>query len=132
MVVVTTTFGDHPHSAIIQVPTGDANGSKHQIPCTFESIHGKRMVLESPERLDISTAISVEYNDAMFLGEVISCRRENEDTWQMVVNVEQILTGLQSLMALRAGLIGAEETQSQQAAPSPSVAANRFRSNDLN
>ena len=41
----------------------------------------------------------------MFLGEVIGCRRENEDTWQMIVNVEQILTGLQSLMALRAGLL---------------------------
>jgi hypothetical protein len=129
---VTTTFGDHPHSAIIQVPTGDADGSKHQIPCTFESIHGKRMVLESPERLGISTAISVEYNDAMFLGEVIGCRRENEDTWQMIVNVEQILTGLQSLMALRAGLQGEPEPQPQQLDPSISVGANRFRSNNLN
>jgi hypothetical protein len=128
---VTTTFGDHPHSAIIQVPSGDADGSKHQIPCTFESITGKRMVLESPERLGISTAISVEYNDAMFLGEVIGCRREN-DTWQMIVNVEQILTGLQSLMALRAGLLGAEEAQSERAVPTPVVAVNRLKSNDLN
>ncbi len=129
---MTTTFGDHPHSAVIQVPTGDADGSKHQIPCTFESIQGKRLVLESPECLGISTAISVEYNDAMFLGEVIGCRRESEDTWQMVVNVEQILTGLQSLMALRAGLLGTDGPQPQPFAPAPSVGANRFRSNDLN
>jgi hypothetical protein len=90
------------------------------------------MVLETPERLDISTPISVEYNDAMFLGEVIGCRRESEDTWQMIVNVEQILTGLQSLMALRAGLLGEHESQPQSVPVAPAVAGNRFRSNDLN
>jgi hypothetical protein len=130
---VTTTFGDHPHSAIIQVSTGEADGSKHHIPCTFEGITGKRMVLECPERLNISTPISVEYNDAMFLGEVIGCRRGNEDTWQMVVNVEQILTGLESLMALRAGLLG-EQQNVPQAAPvsSESIPINRFKSSNLN
>jgi hypothetical protein len=128
---VTTTFGDHPHSAVIQVPTGETDGSKHQIPCTFESINGKRMVLESPERLNISTPISVEYNDAMFLGEVIGCRRANEDTWQMIVNVEQILTGLQSLMALRAGLLG-EQQPAPQEASSESVSLKRVKSNNLN
>jgi hypothetical protein len=127
---VTTTFGDHPHSAVIQVPTGEPDGSRHHIPCTFESITGKRMVLESPERLNISTPISVEYNDAMFLGEVIGCRREN-DTWQMIVNVEQILTGLQSLMALRAGLLGEQHSMPQQP-QSAAVPVNRLKSNNLN
>ncbi len=129
---MTTTFGDHPHSAVIQIPTGDANGSKHHIPCTFEGIEGKRMVLESPERVGISTPISVEYNDAMFLGEVISCRRESGDTWQMEVKVEQILTGLQSLMALRVGLLG-EATKAPAKAEAPAaIPVNRVRPNDLN
>lgn len=88
------------------------------------------MVLESPERLGIATPISVEYNDAMFLGEVIGCRRETADTWQMVVNVEQILTGLQSLMALRAGLFGEEEPQ--RLSQPLSIETNRFKVNDLN
>jgi hypothetical protein len=88
------------------------------------------MVLESPERLNISTPISVEYNDAMFLGEVIGCRREN-DTWQMIVNVEQILTGLQSLMALRAGLLGEQHSMPQQP-QSAAVPVNRLKSNNLN
>ncbi|HMF75777.1 MAG TPA: hypothetical protein VK604_08965 [Bryobacteraceae bacterium] len=128
---MTTTFGDHPHSAVIQVPTGDANGSKYEIPCTFEGIHGKRLLLESPERLRISTPVSVEYNDALFLGEVISCRRESGDIWQMEVKVEQILTGLQSLMALRAGLLG--EAPDLQRAAAPVIASvNRFGSNDFN
>jgi hypothetical protein len=130
---VTTTFGDHPHSAVIQVPTGEPDGSRHHIPCTFEGINGKRMVLESPERLNISTAISVEYNDAMFLGEVIGCRRENGDNWQMIVNVEQILTGLQSLMALRAGLLGEQQNVPQETPVSAeAIPINRTKSNNLN
>jgi hypothetical protein len=103
---VTTTFGDHPHSAVIQVPTGDPNGSKHSIPCTFESIEGKRLLLESPERLGISTVVSVEYNDALFLGDVMNCRGASGGVWLVEIKVHQILTGLQSLMALRAGLLG--------------------------
>jgi hypothetical protein len=104
---VTTTFGDHPHSSVIQIPTGEANGSKKQIPCTFESMQDKRLILEAPERLGISTLLSVEYNDAMFLGEVVGCRRgATGDIWQIEIKVEQVLTGLQSLMALRAGLLG--------------------------
>jgi hypothetical protein len=104
---VTTTFGDHPHSAVIQVPTGEANGSKYQIPCTFEGMLDKRLTLEAPERLGISTVVSVEYNDTMFLGEVMTCRRSTApDIWQIEIKVEQVLTGLQSLMALRAGLLG--------------------------
>ena len=103
---MTTSFGDHPHSAVIQVPTGEANGSKYQIPCTFEGMEGKRLRLESPERLSLSTVVSVEYNDAMFLGEVMNCRKDPANNWQLEIKVDQILTGLQSLMALRAGLLG--------------------------
>ena len=88
------------------------------------------MVLESPERLNISTPISVEYNDAMFLGEVIGCRREN-DTWQMIVNVEQILTGLESLMALRAGLLG-EQQQAPQEIGVEAVPLKKLKYNSLN
>ncbi|HEY3939286.1 MAG TPA: hypothetical protein VGL97_17780 [Bryobacteraceae bacterium] len=104
---MTTTFGDHPHSAVLQVPTGEANGSKYQIACTFEGMQDKRLTLEAPERLGVSSVVSVEYNDTMFLGEVLACRRATTpDIWQIEIKVEQILTGLQSLMALRAGLLG--------------------------
>ena len=101
-----TTFGEIPNSAIIQVPTGDANGAKRRIPCTFESMDGKRLSLEAEERVSMSAVVSVEYNDTLFLGEVISCRRESGDGWRLDIKVEQMLTGLQSLIALRAGLLG--------------------------
>jgi hypothetical protein len=70
------------------------------------STEAKRLVLRTEEPLAPSTALSVEYNDAMLLGEVVACRQNGEKDWELVVQIEQILTGLQSLVALRAGLVG--------------------------
>jgi hypothetical protein len=103
---VTTAFEDRPQSAVIQVASDAKNGAKRSVPSTFQGMQNKRLILEAPERLSISAAVSVEYNDAMFLGEVMTCRREAGGAWRLEVKVEQILTGLESLMALRSRLLG--------------------------
>lgn len=103
---VTTASEDRPQSAIIQVASSDGNGTKISIPCTFQGMQNKRLILEAQERLSISAAVSVQYNDAMFLGEVMTCRRETAGAWCLEIKVEQILTGLESLMALRSRLLG--------------------------
>jgi hypothetical protein len=103
---VTSTFDDHPHPATIQIPTGEANGAKLNVPSTFAGMEGKRLILESAERISMSTPVSVEYNDALFLGEVMMCKQISEGNYRVEIFVEQILTGLQSLIALRAGLLG--------------------------
>jgi hypothetical protein len=105
MVGVTTSFGDHPHTALLKIPTGESNGSKHEIPCTFEGMDGKHLKLEAPERISISAPVSVEYSDAMFLGEVIGCQRGIGGIWELNIKVDQILTGLQSLCLLRSQLL---------------------------
>jgi hypothetical protein len=117
-VIVNSTFDDHPHPATIQIPTGEPNGSKLSVPSTFSAMEGKRLILESTERIGMSTPVSVEYNDAMFLGEVMLCKPISEGNYRVEIFVEQILTGLQSLMALRAGLLG-----DSQAAPAPRALA---------
>jgi hypothetical protein len=105
---VNSTFDDYQAGpATIQIPTGAANGSKLEITCSFTGMEGKRLILESPERISMSTPVSVEYNDAMFLGEVMLCRQDSSGEYRVEINVEQILTGLQSLISLRAGLLGA-------------------------
>jgi len=115
---VSSTFDDHPHPATIQIPTGEANGAKHQVPSTVSGMEGKRLVLETEERVSMSTPVSVEYNDAMFLGEVMLCKPIGNGHYRVEVFVEQILTGLQSLIALRAGLLG-----DAQSAPAPRAMA---------
>jgi hypothetical protein len=69
-------------------------------------MEGKHLRLEAPERISISAPVSVEYSDAMFLGEVIGCQRAVGGGWELHIKVDQILTGLQSLCALRAQLLG--------------------------
>ena len=102
---MTSTFDDHPHPATIQIPTGEANGAKMSVPSTVTGMEGKRLILETPERISMSTPVSVEYNDAMFLGEVMLCKAMGDGYFQVEIFVEQILTGLQSLMKLRDGLM---------------------------
>jgi hypothetical protein len=103
---VSSTFDDHPHPATIQIPTGEPNGAKLQVPSTFSGMEGKRLILETGERIGMSTPVSVEYNDALFLGEVMLCKPAADGNYRVEIFVEQILTGLQSLIALRAGLLG--------------------------
>ncbi|HEX4751031.1 MAG TPA: hypothetical protein VH302_15935 [Bryobacteraceae bacterium] len=67
-------------------------------------MQGKRLILNSPEAVRESTFVSVEYEDTLLLGEVVICSG-SRDNWKVEIRLEQILTGLQSLMALRASLL---------------------------
>lgn len=86
------------------MPSAEPNGAKRSIPCMFQGMHGKRLTLESCESVPSSTVISVEYDDTLFLGEVVSCVG-SENTWSVEIKIEQVLNGLQSLMALRSRLL---------------------------
>ena len=92
-------------SAVIQMATSELDGTKRRIPCSFRKFENKQLILESEESLPFGCAISVEYNDALFLGEVIGSARLN-GTWDVNVRVGSVLTGLQSLMILRDRLLG--------------------------
>jgi len=101
---MTASSPDYPRPATIQVPSPAGNGAKRAISCNFNGMQGKRLAVEASESLPVSTAVSVEYDDALFLGEVIQCTTADRG-WHVEIKVEQILTGLQSLMALRARLL---------------------------
>lgn len=103
---MNTILSNVSNRASIQVQSANQFGQRQAIPCSFRGMNGRRAHLESRDRLAVSTAITVEYNDTMLLGEVMACTHGVEDTWHVEVKVEQILTGLQSLMTLRARLLG--------------------------
>lgn len=81
-------------------------GEVQRVACLFGGVQGKRLQLETNERIPVSTTLSVEYNDALFLGEVVVCTQHAGSRWQLEINIEQILTGLQSLVTLRSRLLG--------------------------
>jgi hypothetical protein len=76
-----------------------------------EAFQNRRLLLTITEPLAISTAIGVEHNGALFLGEVIR-RAANasiavgRESWRLEVRVEQILNNLQNLATLRRRLSG--------------------------
>lgn len=92
--------------AVIQLATSGPDGKKHTVPCSFQGSEGKRLVLQANESLPLSSAVSVEFNDALFLGEVVACSGGVNKSCDIEIEVEQILSGLQSLMALRSHLLG--------------------------
>jgi hypothetical protein len=98
------SFRDLPNSAIIQIQ--GASGARQCIPCGFDRMDGKRLTLTAADCVNVCTAVTVEYNDAMFLGEVLGCGENADGSWRVEIKVEQILTGLQSLINLRARLLG--------------------------
>ena len=76
------------------------------IPCLFGEVKGKRLVVQTEAPIIAYTTVTVEYDDAMFLGEVVVCNQD-AGAFSIEIKVEQVLSGLQSLMALRAQLLGA-------------------------
>lgn len=110
---MTNCFPDQPRAAVIQIPATEPNGSKRRVSCMFQGMHNKRLTLEAEESLRAGGVVSVEYDDTLFLGEVVSCVGSGT-TWSVEVKVEQILNGLQSLLALRSRLLS-------EGVPQPSV-----------
>jgi hypothetical protein len=102
---VNTFYANDAPSAIIQISSPDADGKKRTVPCSFQGSEGKRLVLQSSEPVPVSSAVSVEFNDALFLGEVVACTGGGNRACDIEIKIEQILSGLQSLMALRSHLL---------------------------
>jgi hypothetical protein len=66
--------------------------------------------LITTERLAASTVVGVEYKDVLFIGDVVRSTPRASEKWAIDIKVAQRLTGLQSLMILRAQL---EQHQTQ-------------------
>ncbi len=73
-------------------------------------MQGKRLIVDVTDPIAISAAVTVECDDAMFLGEVVAVAPQN-GRYHVEISVEQVLSGLQSLMALRDSIAGRERSR---------------------
>lgn len=92
-------------SVIIRIPSAADAAKSEGFPSFFVEMNGKKLIVDVQEPIAISTAITVECDDAMFLGEVVATTQQN-GRFHVEIAVEQVLSGLQSLMALRNQLLG--------------------------
>jgi hypothetical protein len=111
---VTSQFNQNPQTATINIPV-NAGGANKRVECLFLGIVGGRATLEAKECLPLSTAVSIEHNDTLFLAEVVRCASSSDNGWRIEVKVEQMLTGLQNLLALRAHLLGEQPVRVEAA-----------------
>jgi hypothetical protein len=92
-------------SVIIRISSSTEASAQNGYPSFFVEMQGKRLIVDVKDPVAISAAVTVECDDAMFLGEVMAVTEQN-GRYQVEIAVEQVLSGLQSLMNLRAQLLG--------------------------
>jgi hypothetical protein len=92
------------HSSTLHIAQ---TAERRSMPCSVERFQGNRLRILTGEPVAAGTAVSVEHEDALLLGEVVH-DVEQSTSWALEIRVEQMLNGLMSLMALRARLL--EET----------------------
>lgn len=111
-----TNSTEYPTHATLRIRSSVQGGAPKEVQCQVDRLAGKRLTLVSPERVGISDAVSVEYGDSMLLCEVMACTQDCEERWHLEMQVEQILTGLQSLVVLRERLLGESAPSRKNAA----------------
>ena len=83
--------------------------SKEAFAGAIDSFESKQLRLSCRQPLPVFGALTVQHEDTLFLGEVITCAPKADGReWMVVVKVEQVLTALQSLLCLRKQLLEAE------------------------
>ena len=104
---MTTYYSETNQDAVLKIPANAARlQEKREIPCMFQEMKSQMLLLRAPTRPPAGEVVSVEYNDALFLGEIVGLAPTSNGHWQVEVQVEQVLSGLQSLMNLRDRLLG--------------------------
>ena len=84
--------------------------AKQSFAGILHSFENKQLRLSCSQPLQSFQAITVEHEDRLFLGEVVTCTaKPSEGEWTVLVKIEQILSALQSLLCLREQLWEAEQ-----------------------
>jgi hypothetical protein len=103
---------DSPNSATVEIVSENGSGERRRIPSIVHTFADNWLTLITDERLAVFTPVGVEYSDILFLGEVMRSSPLASDGWAIDIKIAQTLTGLQSLMILRAEL-GHHQTRSK-------------------
>ncbi len=110
MEAATPTSG---FDSIVHLPTAVPDAPRIDAPCRVLGFGGNRLALLTDRDIPLCAPLSVEHDDALYLGEVVkSCvaartagAHLNHTNYHIEVVIEQVLSGLESLVALRARLL---------------------------
>jgi len=107
--------------SIVHLPAPVPGAPRVDAPCRVLSLQGNRLALITNREIPLCVPLSVEHDDALYLGEVVKSagvtpaedasapltagNNLNHAAYQIEVLIEQVLSGLQSLVTLRARLL---------------------------
>jgi hypothetical protein len=99
--------------SILHFPPSAPGAAQVHAPCHVLSFRGNRLALLTDRDIPLCLPLTVEHEDALYLGEVVkSCSpqadidvSQDQSEYQVEIHVEQVLSGLQSLVSLRARLL---------------------------
>jgi hypothetical protein len=123
---------DSPDPAVLEILPANDSGERRRIPSLVHTFAGQRLTLITGERLAVSTAVGIEYNDVLSIGEVLRSTPRGSDEWAIDIKVVQTLTGLQSLMILRAQLEQHQNLSKDAAMEAPVAALNAGKNGTAN
>jgi hypothetical protein len=81
-------------------------GAKEVSSVQIESYSDGYICFTSAVQVQVRTAVTLECNDVMILGEVTACMLDLNEVWRVELKVEHLLNNLQSLLQLRDRLNG--------------------------
>jgi hypothetical protein len=105
---MATLYTDQAHCIIERLSCFSAH-EERRVAGTFYRFEHQQLLLATGQQLSVSSAVTVEHEDVLFLGEVLACTSEQEGVWKVLIRVHQLLNGLQSLTILRERLLWREE-----------------------
>jgi hypothetical protein len=105
---MATLYTDQAHCIIERLSCVSAP-EERRIAGTFYRFEHQQLLVATGQSLSVSSAVTVEHEDVLFLGEVLACTAEQEGVWKVLIRVHQLLNGLRSVMILRERLLWREE-----------------------
>ena len=117
---MATLYTDQAH-CLIERLSYSSTQEERRIAGTFYRFEHQQLLLATGQPLFVSSAVTVEHEDVLFVGEVVTCTSEQEGTWKVLIRVHHLLNGLQSLTILRERLLWREEYSRLLPLTGPSV-----------
>ena len=103
-----------PMSCRIQLlsPRSSLPGTQETVGLLWSCQDG-RLVFTAGHAFSAAGAVSLEYDDVLFVGEVLACEQEDVD-WKVLLQIRHQWNGLQSLLNLRDHLLGASSASASE------------------
>ena len=105
---MATLYTDQAHCMIERLSRSSSQEERRSVGRFYRFEH-QRLLVTASQPLALASAVTVEHEDVLFVGEVVACAPEREGVWKVLIQVHQLLNGLQSLTILRERLLWTEE-----------------------